>query len=61
MVKCLGADHTGLGSLMFHSAENAFEVLHGLDPEVAKPFGVFEIPITRVMELASNDEEGKSC
>lgn len=43
-----------------HSAREAFEQLRAMDPQIAKSFGVFEIPITKVCELLSPEEEGKS-
>lgn len=48
------------GEKFYLSAQDAFEALNDMDPEIAKSFGVFEIPCLRVFELSSPDEEGKS-
>lgn len=45
----------------FHcSAQDAFNALNEMDPEIARSFGVFEIPILQVCELSSPSEEGLS-
>jgi hypothetical protein len=49
------------GEKFYLSAQDAFDALGEMDPEIAKSFGVFEIPCLKVFELASPDEEGKSC
>ena len=44
----------------FLSAEDAFDFLGKIDPDIAKSFGVFEIPVFKVWEIKSPKEEGIS-
>jgi hypothetical protein len=51
----------GVGPVYYLSAQDAFNALAGMEPEIAKSFGVFEIPIEKVFELSSPADEGISC
>jgi len=48
------------GEKFFCSAKDAFDHLGNMSSDVAKCFGVFEIPCLVVFELATPEEEGKS-
>lgn len=43
------------------SAQDAFDALNNLHEDIRRCFGVFEIPVLKVWELNSAEEEGKSC
>lgn len=57
---CKAPSDPGVGPVFYLCAGDAFAYWETLDPVIRAATGVFEIPISRVFELASAADEGIS-